>query len=145
MSDKAVSQLDKMRSLEKEGNYYMALDVVNQELRRVSDMREKANELLAKLTEMTNTLPDVKEGRVREAALRAINYELDLINNLLSYNNDLDAMLKLTSAKILYNEDVASRFNSLMSKLNRDAEIINDLNQKFNDTIGSIVNGTTAK
>lgn len=135
MSKQAAGELDRINSLEKRGDYYGALNLINSELKRVSEMRLKASELLEKLTEMTKALPEIEPQAAREKGLEAINYEINLINHLISYNNGLETLLKLLNSEFIYGENIGQEFGLSIGKINDEAKAIKELNDKFNQAI----------
>lgn len=138
LSSETVNQLNSIQSLEKKRRYSEALDLTNKALARLSTMREKASELLAKLSDMTKALPDIKPADARSVAMRAINYEVSVINHLIAYNDALDQLLRLLTSQLLYGENIDARFEETVRRINDEAKTIDELTKKFNETIDSL-------
>lgn len=145
LSRDSVSTLDKIRELEKNRKYFEALDLINSERGKVSAMRPKGSELLGELTSMANALSDIQPIGSREAALQAINYETEIINQLISYNNNLDQVLLLLTSRLLYGEDISAKLEARIKEINEQAKRIEEFNAKFNAAMEVAESGGKSK
>jgi len=145
LSRDSVSTLDKIRKLEKSRKYFEALDLINSERGKVSAMRPKWSELLSGLTSMTNALSEIQPIESREAALQAISYETEIINQLISYNNNLDQVLLLLTSRLLYGEDISAKLEARIKEINEQAKSIEEFNAKFNAAMEIAESGGKSK
>lgn len=142
LSSESSAGIGEIQKLQEDKKYNEALDAIVAERKRVADMRDKGSELLKNLSAMTQSVSLIRPEASRAAALQAINYETGIVNHLISYNEDLDQLLQLIAAKVLYGEDIADRFNDLIVKINGEIETINDLNKKFTEAMEAIEKGS---
>src|SRR3989344_5996804 len=145
LSRDSVSTLDKIRKLEKSRKYFEALDLINSERGKVSAMRPKWSELLSGLTSMTNALSEIQPIESREAALQAISYETEIINQLISYNNNLDQVLLLLTSRLLHGEDISAKLEARIKEINEQAKSIEEFNAKFNAAMEIAESGGKSK
>ncbi|MBI2035255.1 MAG: hypothetical protein HYT12_01070 [Candidatus Liptonbacteria bacterium] len=130
----------KIKELESAGRYLEALKLIREEAAKVSGVREKSASLLGELSNMTKGLPDVKPEGARALALEAINYQIGLVDHAIAYNNGLEYILRLLTAKVLYNDDVKKQLDEKIEGVNEEVRVVLDLNIKFNEAIQKLEN-----
>lgn len=135
LSSESSSGIEKIQKLQASQKYSEALEAVNAEKGRVTDMRNKASDLLINLSLMTQSVSEISPETSRTAALQAINYETGIVSHLLIYNESLDKLLQLITSHVLYGEDVVAEFNDTIEKTNAEISTINDLNNKFTEAM----------
>ncbi|MFA7201662.1 MAG: hypothetical protein WC099_01555 [Candidatus Paceibacterota bacterium] len=108
-------------------------DMITAEIQKNKDIREKAIQLALQLEQMAKDIPNISPDDAAQTALVAISQETALIAQLLSYNNDLNQLLILAQEELVngYRNYVA--MNDIITKVNKGAQDINDLNGRFND------------
>lgn len=141
LSGESSSGIQQIQKLQADQKYNEALDAVVAERKRVSDMRDKGSELLASLSVMTQSLSEIQPEASRTSALQAINYETGIVNHLLTYNELLDQLMQLVASRVLYGNDVSSKFNDLITQINIEISAVNDLNIKFTDAMAALEKG----
>ncbi|MDP3956763.1 MAG: hypothetical protein Q8P97_02095 [bacterium] len=138
LSSASSDQIKEIQKLEQNKKYSDALDAVMAEKKRVADMRDQGSKLLTGLSAMTQSVSEIKPEAARTAALQAINYETGIVNHLLAYNELLEALLQLMTARILYGVNTTANFNDTIIKINGEISAINDLNSKFTEAISGL-------
>lgn len=134
LSGDSASKLDEISNLDQQRKYTEALNLVSAELEKNKEARDKAIDLSKQLEAMAINLGEISPSSAGQKALQAVSYETALISRLITYNDYLTQLLEVLRGKFLGSTD-DGRVADLVSKINNEAQAINDLNQKFNDTM----------
>jgi len=134
ISDDSTSKIDQIAKLDEERNYTDALTLVTEELQKNRTARGKAIELSNNLELMAENLSKISPISFGQKALEAVSSETTLISHLITYNDYLNQLLDILRQKFL-GKTQGDGIPDLVKKLNNEAKTINDLNQKFNDTM----------
>lgn len=142
----SLQNLQTISLLESDRNYEEAIAAVGQEVIRNKEARQEAVRLSNYLDQMAKNLSDIKPRRARDLATEAVGLEVQLINRLISYNDELNNLFELLKAKfenkIKNGED---RLRELVLLLNQETNTINNLNQKFIKLMTEFDQATSAK
>ena len=134
ISNESTNSLGEIVRLDKERKYTEALVLISKELERNRQARERAIKLSVQLETMAKNLAEISPASAGQKALEAISSETALISRLITYNDYLTQLLEILRGKFLGKTD-GDRIAELITKINDEARAINDLNQKFNDTM----------
>ena len=134
LSDETANKLNEVAQLDQEQKYTEALVLISQELERNRAARKKAVGLSQRLEAMANNLAQIKPASAGQTALEAVSSETALISRLINYNDYLNQILEVLRAKFLGKID-GDNIPELVSRANKEAKVINELNQKFNDVM----------
>ncbi len=110
-------------------------DMITTEIQKNKDIREKAIQLALQLEQMAKDVPQISPKDAAQTALVAISQETALIGQLLSYNNDLNQLLMLAQEELVNGYRDYVSMNDIITKVNKGAQDINDLNGRFNDEL----------
>lgn len=132
LSQESIKRTEEIINLEKNGRHIDAVNAIADEAKNVAEMRVRGSELLAKLEEMARLLADFSDANDREQGLRAVMLETTIVNNLLSYDGNLNEMARLLNARLLYGEDISDKRDAIFSRLREGASEIDRLNREFN-------------
>jgi hypothetical protein len=83
---------------------------------------------------MAKNLAQISPASASQKALEAVSSETALISRLITYNDYLTQLLEVLRGKFL-GKNSNDKIPELIQKLNNEAQAINDLNQKFNETM----------
>ncbi|MDI6717862.1 MAG: hypothetical protein QMD86_02380 [Patescibacteria group bacterium] len=125
-------KINTISSLSAEGKDEKALNLVIQEIEKNRQIREEAIELSSKLETMTKNSASISPVSSARIALEAVSIETTLISKLITYNEYLNQLLENLRAKLVGQNISQKTIQSLVSKINNEAQYINDLNVKFN-------------
>lgn len=130
---KDISELDKQQKYEE------ALKLVSQEIEHNRQAREKAISLSNQLEIMAKNISAIQPLSLSQAAVQAVSYETTLISRLISYNDYLVQLLEILKNKFSGEEKNADgKIAELITKINTEAQTINDLNDQFNSAMEKI-------
>jgi hypothetical protein len=134
LSNESVNKIDEIAKFDEEQKYTEALVMISQELERNRKAREKAVDLSVQLEAMAKNLAQISPASASQKALEAVSSETALISRLITYNDYLTQLLEVLRGKFL-GKNSNDKIPELIQKLNNEAQAINDLNQKFNETM----------
>lgn len=110
-------------------------DMITAEIQKNKDIREKAIQLALQLEQMAKDVPQISPSDAAQTALVAVTQETALIGQLLSYNNDLNQLLVLAQEELVNGYRDYVSMNEIITKVNKGAQDINDLNGRFNNEL----------
>lgn len=130
-SKESSNNIEKINSLDREGNYSAALELIMKEINRNEEMKKEAYNLSSELAKMAETLGEIKPKEATETALKAINYETSLIIRLINYNAFMGDLLVTLRDKFIGKEISSAEVEKIVEKINNEAVAINDLNEQY--------------
>jgi len=134
LTEESLNNLNAIAEADKEYKFKIALILVREELDRITDAKVKASELTQELTEMSLAAAAIKPTRAKDLAVDAITHELNLIAELLIYNDSLHALLQTLEYKfsgdIRYDSDDVQK---LVTNINQRTREVNKLNELFKE------------
>lgn len=134
ISNESTNSFTEIARLDKERKYTEALVLISKELERNRQAREKAIKLSVQLETMAKNLAQISPSSAGQKALEAISSETALISRLITYNDYLTQLLEILQGKFL-GKNQGDKIPELIAQINGEIQAINDLNQKFNETM----------
>ncbi|BCX15800.1 MAG: hypothetical protein KatS3mg098_029 [Candidatus Parcubacteria bacterium] len=132
-----ISQsLREIQNLEGKDKDAKALDIVLVQIEKNNQVRQKAVLLAEELTKMTNAISYIRPPKVGKTALEALSTETVLIQRLVNYNELLSKLLTLIKDGLFSKKTDYDEINKVVNQLNKEADEINKLNDKFLSLIG---------
>lgn len=134
MSKESARHIGDISALNNEKKYPEALVLVQQEIERNRQIRDKAIALSGHLQTMTLNVSAIEPKVSAETALEAVSTEVILIGHLLTYNDYLNQLLVAIKGRIMGDESVSSEdIADLVKKINDESIVVNVMNDKFNE------------
>lgn len=136
ISHQSLAGLEQIGGLDELKKYNKALEFVAKELERNQQARQEAILLSSHLGTMVVYLPEIKPSKARAFAMEAINYEINLVNRLISFHGLLNNLFELLEKK--FRGDVKNgddEVKKIITDLNEEIKTINNLNARFNSAI----------
>ncbi len=127
-SNQSVTELDAINKYDQEGDYVDALASTTDLIKQSAGLRDEAVQLSAQVTQMTNDLPKIKSADAQQAALQSITIRLAVINELITYSNDLDHLLAVLQARFSGTPQPNGAVANIVSQINADVNLINNFN-----------------
>ncbi|HUC02255.1 MAG TPA: hypothetical protein VMA75_05185 [Candidatus Paceibacterota bacterium] len=143
-SNQATQELQGIDQFDEEGNYSAALASTTDLINQSAGLRDQAVQLSAAVTQMTNDLPQIKSQEAQQDALQSITIRLAVINELISYSNDLDKLLAALQSRFSGTPVPNAQISSIVQQINADVNLINTFNAQAGqamDKFDSIENG----
>ena len=132
--DESLQNLEKIAEADRNYNFSRALNLVDGELEKVNNAKQKAAELTKVLDKMARAVQEITPAKARTLALEAVSSEISLISHLMIYNDTLTGLLKTLQYK--FSGDIrydAKDVQTLVESLNKETREINALNDLFNE------------
>ncbi len=98
-SNQSTAALEQINKYDQQGNYTAALASTTDLINQSAGLRDEAVQLSAQVSQMTKDLSNINSGAAQQAALESISSRLALINELITYSNDLDRLLTVLQAR----------------------------------------------
>ena len=127
-SNQSVDELNAINKYDQEGDYADALASTTDLINQSAVLRNEAVQLSTEVTQMTNDLPSIKNADAQQAALQSITVRLAVINELISYSNDLDKLLAVLQARFGGTPESNSAVANIVTQINADVNLINTFN-----------------
>lgn len=132
--DGTVGNLRAIAEKDKEKRYLEALNLTLQGARANREALEKSQQLATELGKMVEASNQFKSQDAKNIVVEAITAEVNLVTHLIAYNGYFNELLGNLQGK--FNGTAQQdRVGELIDKMNEEAQIINRLNKKFNDTM----------
>jgi len=120
-----VSSLEAQKKYDEEDAKISDLEKQNQA------MKDDALALSKQMEIMLKTIPDIRSEKARNTAFQAVNYELAIITNLLSYGDFVERLFGVLRNRSLRNRQ--SQIDGWLHEINNEVQQINDYNTKARD------------
>jgi DNA repair ATPase RecN len=127
-SNSSTATLAQISKYDQEGNYTDALASTTALIAQSADLRTQAVDLSNQVSQMTQSLSGINSDAARQAALEAISSRLALINELISYSNDLDKLLTTLQARFSGTPESNATVQAIVDQINTDVNAINNFN-----------------
>lgn len=127
-SNQSTVALDAINKYDQEGDYTDALASTTALINQSAGLRDEAVQLSAQVTQMTNDLPSIKSAEAQQAALQSITVRLAVINELITYSNDLDHLLAVLRSRFSGTPQPNTEVASIVTQINADVNLINTFN-----------------
>lgn len=132
----ATSQenLGKISELHQKGQFPAALALVQSELENGKLSLAKSQQLAAELNDMSNTATAITPTKARNLAVEAMRSEVELMGELIIYNQSFNALLTNLQLKFsgAITTDNSAEIQKQIELMNLTGKEINGLNETFN-------------
>ena len=128
LSNQSDSTLAQVNTDDKDGDYKDALTLVSGLITQSAQLRTQAVQLSNQIQQMTQSLSGINSVPAQQAALEAISSYLALINELITYSNDLDNLLAALQAHFSGTATNNQQIPTLVNQINTDVNAINNFN-----------------
>lgn len=133
----SLANLSKIEAADKAGNSFKALELVQYEQNNSQDKQNAALALSAHLEEMARATNDITPPEARQLSVQAVTTGVSMVSRLIDYNGLLSQLFVGLNARFSGQGQPGGSpsVSDLVSRLNGDATMINDLNQQFNSLL----------
>jgi hypothetical protein len=143
-SNQSTDELNAINQYDQEGNYTAALASTTDLINQSAGLRDEAVQLSIQVGQMTKDLSNINSAPAQQAALESISSRLALINELITYSNDLDHLLAVLQARFSGTPQPNGIVTGIVNQINTDVNAINNFNAQAGqamDKFDGIVNG----
>lgn len=143
-SNQATQELQGISADDEQGNYAAALASTTDLINQSQGLRDEAVQLSQEVSQMTQDVSSIKSEAAQQAALESISSRLALINELITYSNNLDQLLSVLQSRFNGNAVPNGQVQNIVNGINADVTAINNLNAQAGqamDKFDSIENG----
>ena len=123
--------LREISELDSKGEYLEGLKIVLDQIEVNAEARSKAQSLATELEKMTRAASLISSQSLRAKALEAVSIEINLVTQLVAYNEYTNQLLDALRSKFI-SEPERTAVEDIISQMNSAASEINLLNEKFN-------------
>lgn len=127
-SNQSTQELEAINKYDQEGDYTDALASTTDLINQSAGLRTEAVQLSAQVSQMTQNLSSIHSEAAQQAALESITNRLALINELITYSNDLDHLLAVLQARFSGTPQPNGEVAQIVAQINGDVTIINTFN-----------------
>jgi hypothetical protein len=127
-SNQSTDELNAINKYDQEGDYSDALASTTDLINQSAGLRSEAVQLSTQVSQMTSELSNINSGPAQQAALESISSRLALINELISYSNDLDHLLSILQARFSGTPQPNGAVTGAVNQINTDVNAINNFN-----------------
>jgi len=139
LSKESITNLAEISAEDEIGNYTAGLELVLKEVERNEKARNEALELSKELGKMTTNLTQIKPEEAAKVGLEATINELQIVQRLINYNAYVFQLLDVLQGRFTgggSGPNTDEKVKELISKMNQEAEAINELNEKYKTQMG---------
>jgi hypothetical protein len=129
-SNQSTAELEAISQYDKDGDYSEALASTTALINQSAGLRTEAVQLSTQVGQMTTDLPDITSPTGQQAALESISSQLALINELITYSNDLDQLLTTLQSRFNGAAVPNSQVTGIVNQINTDVNAINNFNSQ---------------
>jgi hypothetical protein len=127
-SNQSTDELNAINQYDQEGDYSDALASTTDLINQSAGLRSEAVQLSAQVSQMTKDLSNINSAPAQQAALESISSRLALINELITYSNDLDHLLAVLQARFSGTPQPNGVVTGIVNQINTDVNAINNFN-----------------
>jgi hypothetical protein len=127
-SNQSTAALETINKYNQDGDYAAALASTTYLINQSAGLRDQAVQLSAQVGQMTKDLSDISSSAAQQAALESISSRLALINELISYSNDLDRLLSTLQTRFSGTPVPNATVMGIVNQINTDVNAINNFN-----------------
>ena len=134
LSEESIQNLRLISENDAANKYREGLERIKEELARNEVARDSALKLSKELVIMANSLQDIKPADSSKPGLEAIIVESQIVQYLISYNNNIYQLIELLRVKFLNPAKADNeKIRIIIAEMNREAEAVNNLNEKYKE------------
>jgi hypothetical protein len=127
-SNQSTAALEAISTYDEDGDYSEALASTTALIDQSASLRSEAIQLSAQVGQMTSDLPNITSASAQQSALESISSQLALINELITYSNDLDRLLATLQSRFSGTWVPNSQVTGIVNQINTDVNAINNFN-----------------
>jgi hypothetical protein len=127
-SNQSTDELGAISKYDEEGDYTAALASTTDLINQSAGLRNEAVQLSAQVSQMTSDLSDINSSPAQQAALESVSSRLALINELITYSNDLDRLLSALQSRFSGTPVPNGEVAGIVNQINTDVNAINNFN-----------------
>lgn len=127
-SNQSTATLEKINQYDQQGNYAAALASTTKLIQQSADLRAQAVSLSQQVSQMTQDLSSINNTDAQQAALESISSHLAVINELVTYSNDLNHLLTVLQARFSGTYESNDQVQGIVNQINTDVNAINNFN-----------------
>ncbi|MGD1002967.1 MAG: hypothetical protein ABR884_00110 [Minisyncoccia bacterium] len=131
-SNQSTDELNAINKYDQEGDYTDALASTTALINQSAGLRNEAVQLAAQVQQMSTDIPNIKSADAQQAAVQSMTNRLAVINELITYSNDLDHLLAVLQSRFSGTPQPNTEVANIVSQINADVNMINN----FNTTAG---------
>jgi hypothetical protein len=127
-SNQSTDELNAINKYDQEGDYTDALASTTDLITQSAGLRTEAVQLAAQVQQMSTEIPNIKSTDAQQAAVQSMTNRLALINELITYSNDLDHLLAVLQSRFSGTPQPNGEVANIVSQINADVNMINNFN-----------------
>jgi hypothetical protein len=127
-SNQSTDELSAINKYDQEGDYTDALASTTALISQSAGVRTEAVQLAAQVQQMSTEIPNIKSTDAQQAAVQSMTNRLALINELITYSNDLNHLLVVLQSRFSGTPQPNTEVANIVSQINADVNIINNFN-----------------
>lgn len=127
-SNSSTAALAAINQYDQEGDYTDALASTTALIEQSAGLRNEAVQLAAQVQQMSTDIPNIKSSDAQQAAVQSMTDRLAVINELITYSNDLDHLLTVLQARFSGTPQPNGTVASIVQQINADVNLINNFN-----------------
>jgi hypothetical protein len=127
-SNQSTDELNAINKYDQEGDYTDALASTTELINQSAGLRSEAVQLSAQVAQMTKDLSNINSAPAQQAALESISSRLAVINELITYSNDLDHLLAVLQSRFSGTPQPNDEVTGIVNQINIDVNAINNFN-----------------
>lgn len=128
----SVKNLALIARYEREENIIDARDLVQEEINKSDARNQAALNLATTVQKMTQAAVKIDSEAAKQKVVEASSFQITAITHILSYNSLLEKLLIEIDSRFETGLETSQlRIQELLTKLNEEARIINELNEGF--------------
>jgi len=127
-SNQSTDELTAINKYDQEGDYTDALASTTALINQSAGFRNEAVQLAAQVQQMSTEIPNIKSSDAQQAAVQSMTDRLAVINELITYSNDLDHLLAVLQARFSGTPQPNNEVSNIVTQINADVNMINNFN-----------------
>jgi hypothetical protein len=127
-SNQSTDELNAINKYDQEGDYTDALASTTALINQSAGLRNEAVQLAAQVQQMSTDIPNIKSTDAQQAAVQSMTNRLAVINELITYSNDLDHLLAVLQSRFSGTPQPNTEVANIVSEINADVNMINNFN-----------------
>jgi hypothetical protein len=127
-SNQSTDELNAINKYDQEGDYTDALASTTALINQSAGLRNEAVQLAAQVQQMSTDIPNIKSSDAQQAAVQSMTNRLAVINELITYSNDLDHLLAVLQSRFSGTPQPNTEVANIVSQINADVNMINNFN-----------------
>jgi hypothetical protein len=127
-SNQSTDELTAINKYDQEGDYVDALASTTDLINRSAELRDEAVQLATQVQQMSTDIPDIKSTDAQQAAVQSMTNRLAVINELITYSNDLDHLLAVLQSRFNGTPQSNGEVSNIVTQINADVNMINNFN-----------------